>query len=161
MFACTDMLTYNGVKIRINSVYVDRNNNTSCAGFYPTNKIKCWFTPSAIFLFFSLPLKCYGYLLSLLPPLLAEVMFYPQESHYLASPPLLSPSPQPSRLSAILLCHFNLFLWLSYDLQPVCVQVWACLCVLLSPSLFKGIGRAESPSSPYLPISMNMCLSCV
>lgn len=86
------------------------------------------FLNSMFFLFFTLPLKCYGYFPPLLSPLSVEVIFYPQESHYLASPSLLSSSLQLSWLSAILLCHSNLFLWHQYFVltSGLCICVSAC-----------------------------------
>lgn len=103
-----------------------------------------------MFFFFStLPLKCYGYFLPLLPPLSAEVIFYLPESYYLASPSLLSSSLQLSWLSAILFCHSNLFLWRYYFVLTSSLHVCVCLCesahmfglwILLTWSSVKGIG---------------------
>lgn len=70
-----------------------------------------------------------------------EVIFYSEESYYLASSSPLFSSPQPTRLCAILLCHFNLFplaLLLSFDLQPiyVCASLCLCVCVRACASMF-------------------------
>lgn len=109
----------------------------------PMNKIKLnadldlfCFLNSMFFLYFTLPLKCYGYFPPLLSPLSVEVIFYPQESHYLGSPSLLSSSLQLSWLSAILLCHSNLFLWHQYFVLTsglhICVCVYLCECMQVS-----------------------------
>lgn len=107
---------------------------------------------NSVFFSSTLPLKCYGYFFLLPSPLPSEVIFYPQESHYLASPSPLSSSPQLSRLSAILLCHSNLFLWryhfvLTSSLAScVCAgaRVFRLVEFCFSWSLVKGIGRGRT-----------------
>lgn len=97
----------------------------------PKNRIKRWFRVTLlsqhhVLFFFSLPLKCYGCFPPLPSPLSAEVIFYPQESHYLASPSPPSSSLQLHRLTAILLCHSNLFFWHHYF--ALTHGLWACTC---------------------------------
>lgn len=116
----------------------------------PKNRIKRWFRVTLlsqhhVLFFFSLPLKCYGCFPPLPSPLSAEVIFYPQESHYLASPSPPSSSLQLHRLTAILLCHSNLFFWhhyfaLTHGLwASVSVHVW----VHAQPA-FMGCGMTHS-----------------
>lgn len=97
---------------------------------YTTNKRNSYFRgyftilKQVYFFPLSLPVKCYGYFPPKLSPFSAKVIFYPQESHYLASPSPLSSSLQLLRLSAILVCHSNLFYFaLTSGLQSVYVSV--------------------------------------